>query len=588
MVFEYSYLGLLLLLVPAAVVIAFISFFRKRKRLECFVNKALWQELAGSISYSRRFWKAFLIVTALFFMIISLMRPQYGTKLTTVARKGQDIVIVLDTSLSMLAQDIKPSRLEQAKKEIRGLIETIKGDRAGLVVFSGDALVQCPLTLDYNALQLFLDDIGPGMTAKQGTNLSTALDMASRMFDKKAKQYKVMVVFSDGEYFGRDPVSKAKTLAKEGVHIYTIGIGTKNGDPIPVLDDEGKVAEYKRDEQGNIVLSQLNESILKQIAVSTKAEFFMSSADESVIDDLYSEISKLERKDIEQQLYKTHEDRYQIPLFIVLALLFIDLLIPERKKKHSVWHGRISILIAMFLFFGSNLYAATLSEYFQAKKGIDYLNQGKSAEAEQVFSDLLSKGALHPKVYYNLANAYYENGEMDKAKAAYLEALDKLDDQYQPDLLYNLANVHYNQNDYQNALKLYKRVLEVRPGDIPAKKNLELTQMRLKEQEKTAGGEDKEKQDKKPSGQQQKQEEEQKQAQEKQDQQQKDQGKQEQQKQELQKQLEKARSEHLKKQEQERQQAESILNRLEKKENEARKKYFKKQILEDLEVEHDW
>ena len=213
--FQDIYLSILLILVPIIGVIFYVGFFRKKKLLTIFIDKSMWSSLVPSISYTRRFWKKILLLMALIFVILTLMRPQYGTRYENIQRKGQDILIALDTSSSMSAKDVPSSRFGIAEKEIKGLIENLKGDRVGLMAFSGISRIQCPLTLDYRAVNLFLEDIQVGLVQRPGTNIAKAIDMARQLFKRKSKKYKIVI-------------SKIKTQLMNNIAITYICINTNS------------------------------------------------------------------------------------------------------------------------------------------------------------------------------------------------------------------------------------------------------------------------------------------------------------------------------------------------------------------------
>jgi len=306
---------------------------RKRRDLKIFGDKATLERLSLSKSITKERWKKALLVTAAGFLIISLARPQIGTRLTMTRRQGVDVMIAVDTSASMLAQDIKPNRLEKAKLEISSLIDKLKGDRAGILTFSGDSFVQCPLTLDYNAAKMFLGIIEAGMMPKPGTAIGDAIRTATESFIKKERRHKVLILLTDGEDHETNPVRAAQEARKEGVIIYTIGIGTKSGEPIPVVDESGKVAGHKKDKNGNVVLSRLDDTTLQKIALVTDGKYYNATPSEFELDKIYDEISKMQKKELSNRLFAQYEDRFQYFLAIALILLCVEFAIGDRRKQ---------------------------------------------------------------------------------------------------------------------------------------------------------------------------------------------------------------------------------------------------------------
>lgn len=326
------YLNFLILLPIMAMFFVFVS-AKKRRDLEIFGDKAMLQKLSLSKSITKERWKRVLLVTAAGFLIISLARPQIGTRLTMTRRQGVDVMIAIDTSSSMLAQDIKPNRLEKAKLEISSLIDKLKGDRVGILTFAGDSFVQCPLTLDYNAAKMFLGIIETGMMPKPGTAIGDAIMTAAKSFIKKERKHKVLILLTDGEDHETNPVRAAQEAKKEGIIIYTIGIGTKSGEPIPVVDEGGKVTGHKKDKDSNVILSRLDDATLQKIALVTDGKYYNATPSEFELDRIYDEISKMQKKGLSNRLFTQYEDRFQYFLAIALILLCVEFAIGDRKKR---------------------------------------------------------------------------------------------------------------------------------------------------------------------------------------------------------------------------------------------------------------
>ena len=319
------------ILIPV-IILMFFGYKKRHHQLEQTINSSLWPTVIPHLSYSRRFWKRVMLIIGFIFIIIALLRPQYGVIFEQVERKGHDIFIAIDLSQSMLAQDIKPSRLTHAKREVLGLIDDLKGDRIGLIAFSGDAVVQCPLTSDYSAVKMYLDFIEPNLMPVPGTDIASAIKKARLSFERLSKSNKpILILISDGESFENDPIESAKVAAKKGISIYTIGIGTPKGEPIPQFDNNGKLSGYKKDKNGEIVLSQLDDQTLKEIASVSNARYFNSSLGAFVMNQVYQEISYHEKKRLEDSLLKFHQDRYQWFLAIGLLLLFLEIFLSDRK-----------------------------------------------------------------------------------------------------------------------------------------------------------------------------------------------------------------------------------------------------------------
>ena len=324
-----------LLLIPTVVIFFIFAAIKKRKILDRFGDKTLVQRLCGSKSMTKERWRKILIIIAVIFMILAIARPQMGTRLTMTARSGVDVLIAIDTSLSMLAQDIKPNRLEKAKLEVSSLIDKLKGDRVGILTFSGNSFVQCPLTLDYNAAKMFLSIIEPGMMPVAGTSIGDAIKTAEKAFIRKQRKYKVLILLTDGEDHNTRPVEAAKEAKKAGIIIYTIGIGTSKGEPIPIVDKDGKVTGYKKDKENEVIMSRIDEVTLQKIALTTDGKYYHATPREFELDKIYEDISRMEKKELSSRLWTQYEDRYQYFLAIALILLCIEFLVGDRRRRFS-------------------------------------------------------------------------------------------------------------------------------------------------------------------------------------------------------------------------------------------------------------
>lgn len=330
----------LLVLIPATVIFFILVTKSKRRALERFGNLVLLERLMITRSPRRQNLKIGLIILSLFFFILALARPQIGTKLEEVKRKGVDIFVAIDVSLSMKAEDIKPNRLEKAKHAVASFIDKLKGDRIGLIVFAGDAYVQCPLTLDYSAAKMFLNVIDTDLVPKPGTAIGKAITLAMKSFVEKERKHKVLLLITDGEDTIEDPLKMAEMAEKEGVVIYTVGIGSPKGVPIPLYDGKGKRIGFKKDRHGEIVLTKLDEITLEKIALQTGGKYYHATPGEMELGKIYDDISKMEKKELASRIFSQYEDRFQYFLAIGIVLLILELAIPERKKVKTEWQGR--------------------------------------------------------------------------------------------------------------------------------------------------------------------------------------------------------------------------------------------------------
>lgn len=321
----------------------FLYAYRRRKKLASrFAALSMFPKIASSHSPWRRAVKTALLLFGLAFLIVALSRPQWGRKMEHIERKGLDIVLLQDVSLSMLAEDVKPNRLVRSRHEISAFLDTLSGDRVGLVAFAGEAQTLVPLTLDYGTVQLILKDLESGWLYP-GTDLSAAIDKGLQMFRRSRvpSKYAVMVLMSDGEEQDPKAVEKAREAAKEGVRIYTVGIGSREGVPIPEPSKDGQVS-YHKDRFGNVVTTHLEEKTLQDVAAVTGARYFYASPGEFQLQKVLSEIEDMERRNTSSDQMENYQDRYQIFLAMAALLFLAEALISERGKNRKQTAGRFS------------------------------------------------------------------------------------------------------------------------------------------------------------------------------------------------------------------------------------------------------
>jgi Ca-activated chloride channel family protein len=324
-------------------VFVFWSLRRKKRLMQRFGDLPLIMKNAPYISFTRQGGKAALLLVGLVFVSLALARLQFGTHLELLKREGIDIVVALDVSNSMLAQDMKPNRLEKAKQEILGIIDRLKGDRIGLVAFAGEAYIQCPLTLDYSAAKFLLGAMDNTSVSVQGTSLSAAIEMAMKAFEQKEKKHKVLLLLTDGEDHEGRALEAAEAARKEGIKIYTVGIGNPAGEPIPILDRTGKQVGFKKDEKGEVIITKLDEVTLQKISLTTGGKYYHATAGEIELDKIFDEISKMEKKELEGTLVTRYDDRYQWPLLLAIILIVSEFFIPERRKiKRRTSHEQVA------------------------------------------------------------------------------------------------------------------------------------------------------------------------------------------------------------------------------------------------------
>ncbi len=304
----------------------------KRKAMRRFAEDKLLEEIAAQVDSKKQLIKSVLILGALILGMLALARPQWGFRWHQVKAEGMDILIAIDVSKSMLAYDVKPNRLERSKLAVKDLLRKLKGDRVGLIAFSGTAFLQCPLTIDYSGFLSALNDLSVDTIPRGGTSISTAIKKAMAGYEGGQKKYKVLVIISDGEDHEGNPIALAKEAKRENIKIFCIGIGTAEGELLQVAGEDGKKA-FMKDKEGNVIKSRLNEEILQKIAVITGGSYVRSSGAEFGLDLIYEErLSKMEKREIKAQMSKLYQERFQIPLAVALVLLIIEPFISDKKK----------------------------------------------------------------------------------------------------------------------------------------------------------------------------------------------------------------------------------------------------------------
>ena len=335
---EPTYFSLLLGVLLLAVFV-FWAIGRKKRLLELFGDLPLLMRNAPYISFARQRTKAILVLVGLVFVCLALVRLQFGTHLEKLEREGIDIVVAVDLSTSMQARDMKPNRLEKAKQEIRGVIDRLAGDRIGLVAFAGEAFVQCPLTLDYAAARLMLGVMDQNTVSIQGTSLESAIRASQRAFSQLEKKHKVLLLLTDGEDHDGRAVEAAADARKEGIKIYTVGIGSAAGEPIPIIDRKGEQVGFKKDRNGEVIVSRLDEIALQKIALETGGKYYHATAGEIELERIFEEISSMEKKELEGTLVTRYDDRYQWPLLLAILFIVGEFFVSERKKPTEVVDG---------------------------------------------------------------------------------------------------------------------------------------------------------------------------------------------------------------------------------------------------------
>jgi Ca-activated chloride channel homolog len=371
----------------------------------------------------------------------------------------------------MTAADIRPTRLERAKREVFDLLAMLQGDRVGLVAFAGTAFLQCPLTLDYNAFNLFLNTLSPDYLPVGGTSITAALATAENSFDPKSDSDKAVILITDGGNTGEgDPVQAARTLKEKNIKLFCIGVGGSDGVPIPAPD-----GGFKKDSTGQIVLSRLDENTLKQMAAVTGGTYVHSVAGDMDLDVIYKDGIRqhMQAKTLTSSRKQVWEDRFQWPLALALLCLAAELLLPVNRK------AAVTALLAALILLPAHRAVAN-----DTRKGIDAYHKGDYQQALKHFTDAQLNAPDKPESLYNVADAYYKTGNFDAAVENYRQVLKTKDKTLKRKALYNLGNAEYRRGNAKEAIKDYKAALAIDPNDRLSKENLEFVKKALKQQQK--------------------------------------------------------------------------------------------------------
>ena len=323
---EYLYL---LLIVPLLVILFVWNTVRRKRKLQSFGDPELLAQYMPNVSLVRPQFKFYLQIVALLLLIVALARPQFGVKEQTVKRQGMEVMIALDVSNSMLAQDVAPSRLERSKQLLSKIIDGMTEDKVGLVVFAGDAYTQLPITCDYVSAKMFLSSISPSLVARQGTAIGSAIDLSIKSFGLESTASRAIILITDGENHEDDAIGAAKLAKEKGIQVFVLGVGKPEGSPIPL---EGSMS-FRKDKDGNVVVSKLNEEMCRQIAQAGGGMYLRVDNTNAAQRTLQQELDKLAKSELETRVYSEYNEQYQSFVIVALILLVIEFFIFGRRNK---------------------------------------------------------------------------------------------------------------------------------------------------------------------------------------------------------------------------------------------------------------
>jgi Ca-activated chloride channel homolog len=493
-----------LLLIPLLIALFVRSERRGLKRLQEFVSARLLPQLAGTVNRPRRRIRFALQLLGLALAIVSLAQPRWGYTFEDVKRKGLDLLIAVDTSRSMLSNDVQPNRLDRVKLAIQDLIGQLQGDRVGLIAFAGRAFLQAPLTIDYDAVVEALSDLDTKTIPEGGTNISSAITLATQSFGKSAMGNRALVVFTDGEELIGDAVKTAKEAADAGVRIFTVGVGTPQGSLIPVTADDGQTS-FVKDASGQVVKSKLDDKRLREIAQSTGGFYLHLENGPRSMQQIQNEgLAKMQAAEMDVRLSRRPIERYEWPLGAALIALALSILIPERKRTrekasaaapagkavHGVAGGpagAIATAALLMMFLSSSVFATA--------PGLDAYQSGKFEDAYGQFQQTLKthpESRAEDKLQFDSGAAAYKLKDYSKAMESFSQALLSRDIGLQSKGHYNLGNTLYQRgeaqkgddkklSDWTNALDHYEQTLKLDRQNKEAKDNYDYVKKKIEE-----------------------------------------------------------------------------------------------------------
>jgi len=481
-----------LVLVPALVLFLVRARRRRERALGEFVAAALLAAVAPDLDRRRRTVRGAMLVAAILLVVLALGGPMWGFRWQEVRREGIDLVVALDTSRSMLATDVKPTRLARAKLAVQDVLGQLSGDRIALVPFAGSAFVQCPLTLDYGVFAESLGAVEVGIIPKGGTSLAAAIDTSLDAFEGRQGNHQALILITDGEDHEGKVKDAAKRAADRGVKVYTVGIGTDEGELIP-LESGG----YVKDRSGQVVKSRLDEESLKQVAVDTGGVYLHAAGPSLGLAELYRDyIAGMEKRELASTLERRYEHRFQLPLAAALLLLALEPLVGERRvarvgrRRWLPWRRRVATAAVVVL---AVTQLAWLDPFQSAREGNRLYAAGKYDDAAAKYNEALVDHPDSPLVHFNLGDAAYKQGKFTDAVNAFQQVpAGDADAARTARVAYNLGNAKYRLGEaaeasdakaalglYAEALAAYRRALGAAPEDVDAKLNYEFVTKKM-------------------------------------------------------------------------------------------------------------
>lgn len=503
-----QYLYLLLVLV-ALTAIHYYIIYKKKRQVKRFGDPELTKQLFLGVSRWRPEVKFWLAMLALASFIVALARPQFGTRLETRERSGIEAIIALDVSNSMLAEDVKPNRLEKAKMMVSNMVDGMRDDKIGLVVFAGQAFVQLPITSDYVSAKMFLETISPSMINVQGTDVAEAIKLGMRSFTQQEDVSRAIFIITDGEDNEGGAVEAAKQAASQGVRVYVLGIGNPGGAPIPIPG----TGQYIIDEEGNTVISKLSEEMCREIATAGQGSYIYVDNSSSAQKKLSEQLERLAKAKMESQIYSEYDEQFQGFILIGLLLLLLDVLLLERESK-STWLSNLfrrqrPVTAVCLLFFSLAAMSQTDRDYI--RRGNRYMRDSIYDKAQVEYKKAIEKDNTNPISHFNMGNALlYQNKPEDAMKEYETAARLEKDKGRLAKIYHNMGVLCQAAKQFGPAVDCYRKSLRNDPTNNETRYNYALSLYQLKKNQDNQDNQDQEKDDK---GQDEKQEKEQQQQQ---------------------------------------------------------------------------
>jgi Ca-activated chloride channel family protein len=492
--FQYGYLlNLLWLIIPLIAVVAYYMRWQLKTEKSVFKSNIVNHILPHRNALQDR-TKLCLFFMSIVFLILAIANPQIGMKGEKIKGQGLDIMLLLDVSNSMLAEDIQPNRISRSKFFITKFLDQLKHDRVGLVLFAGSSYLQVPLTIDFTSIKLSMPIIDPANFPSQGTNIGEAVTMAGNTLGLAESKSKAIVIITDGEDHDQEASAAIETARKNGIKVFAIGVGEEKGAPIPVGN-----GEYKKDENGNIVMTSFNRSVLENLASIGNGSFYHLGQQGDIVEDVVAELNKLEGKDFEDFDMSNFNSYFYWFALAALLLFFVEFMLPSLDYKQFL--KNISSIVFLILFSFSAT-AQTKEIEAQYKKSRTLIRNGNSSYQNNNFdkAELNYRKALviDPKsksANYNLGNTLYSQQKFQESQEYYEKSIDKNDDKLSRARAYhNIGNTCFKSNQLEQAILAYENALKINPSDMETKYNLAMAK---KQQQNKGGGKNDQKQDKK-------------------------------------------------------------------------------------------